>query len=98
MKFVGMIGTNAKKSTNRQLVTYMQQAFADLAEIEILEIDQVPMFNETEDQTNSEVIQTLNQKNFGCRWRDYRDTRTQSFHSIRTKKCLRVVVLQSTPV
>lgn len=62
MKFVGMIGTNAKKSTNRQLVTYMQQAFADLAEIEILEIDQVPMFNETEDQTNSEVIQTLNQK------------------------------------
>ena len=62
MKFVGMIGTNAKKSTNRQLVTYMQQAFADLAEIEILEIDQVPMFNETEDQTNSDVIQTLNQK------------------------------------
>ena len=95
MKFVGMIGTNAKKSTNRQLVTYMQQAFADLAEIEILEIDQVPMFNETEDQINSEVIQTLNQKILAA---DGVIIATQSFHSIRTKKCLRVVVLQSTPV
>ena len=46
------------------------------------------MFNETEDQTNSgEVIQTLNQK-FWCRWRDYRDTRTQPFHTIRTKSVL----------
>lgn len=62
MKFVGIVGTNAKKSVNRQLLTYMQKTLADLAEIEILEIDQVPMFNESEDQTDSDVIQELNQK------------------------------------
>ncbi|MBR8699351.1 NAD(P)H-dependent oxidoreductase [Enterococcus casseliflavus] len=62
MKFVGLIGTNAKKSTNRQLVAFMQREFAALAEIELLEIKDVPMFNETQDQTNSEVIQRLNSK------------------------------------
>ncbi len=62
MKFVGLIGTNAKKSTNRQLVAFMQREFAALAEIELLEIKDVPMFNETQDQTNSEVIQQLNSK------------------------------------
>ena len=39
MKFVGLIGTNAKKSTNRQLVAFMQREFAALAEIELLEIN-----------------------------------------------------------
>lgn len=62
MKFVGLIGTNAKQSTNRQLVTFMQRAFSSLAEIEILEIKDVPMFNETQDQSNSPVIQALNNK------------------------------------
>ena len=62
MKFVGLIGTNAKKSTNRQLVAFMQREFAALAKIELLEIKDVPMFNETQDQTNSEVIQRLNSK------------------------------------
>lgn len=40
----------------------MQREFAALAEIELLEIKDVLMFNETQDQTNSEVIQRLNSK------------------------------------
>ena len=62
MKFVAIVGTNAKKSYNRKLLTFMTKHFKDLAEIEILEIDQVPMFNQSEDQTESPVIQELNQK------------------------------------
>ncbi len=62
MKFVAIVGTNAKKSYNRKLLTFMQSHFQDLADIEILEIDQVPMFNQSNDQTETEVIQTLNNK------------------------------------
>lgn len=62
MKFVGIVGTNAKKSYNRLLLKFMKEHFADLAEIEILEINDIPMFNETNDQTESEAIQSFYQK------------------------------------
>lgn len=62
MKLVAIVGTNAKKSYNRQLLQFMKKHFANKAEIEILEIADVPMFNETDDQTNSPVIQHFNQK------------------------------------
>lgn len=62
MKFVGIVGTNAEHSYNRLLLQFMQSHFKELADIEILEINEVPMFNETEDQSEHEVIQTLNAK------------------------------------
>ncbi len=62
MKFVGIIGTNANKSYNRLLTQFMKKNFSGLAEIEILEIKDVPMFNETNDQTASSVIQFFNKK------------------------------------
>lgn len=62
MKYATLIGTNANHSYNRTLVQFMKKHFADSAEIEILEIKNVPMFNETDDQTETPVIQTLNQK------------------------------------
>ena len=40
----------------------MAKHFAKEADIEILEITDVPMFNETDDQTESAVIQTFNTK------------------------------------
>lgn len=62
MKFIGIVGTNARKSYNCQLLTYMQTHFQDQAEIEILELTDVPMFNESQDQTDSPVIQNFIQK------------------------------------
>lgn len=62
MKFVGIVGTNAKKSYNRMLLKFMQKHFSDQAEIEILELTDVPMFNESKDQSDSEIIQEFNQK------------------------------------
>lgn len=61
MKFVGIVGTNAEFSYNRMLLHYMKGYFTDV-DIEVLEIDKVPMFNQSDDQTDSEVIQELNQK------------------------------------
>lgn len=62
MKLVGIVGTNAAKSYNRLLLQFMQKHFADRAAIDILEIADVPMFNETNDQTNTPVIQAFNTK------------------------------------
>ena len=61
MKLVAIVGTNAKQSYNRSLLQFMQRHFASKADIEILEITDVPMFNETDDQTDTPVIQKFNQ-------------------------------------
>lgn len=62
MKFVAIVGTNAKKSYNRQLLLFMQKHFASLATIELLELNEVPLFNESKDETNSPIIQYFNQQ------------------------------------
>ncbi|HEY0221247.1 NADPH-dependent FMN reductase [Lactovum miscens] len=45
MKLIGLIGTNSNKSTNRQLLEYMKNHFEDFAEIELIEIKDLPVFN-----------------------------------------------------
>ena len=35
LKLIGLVGTNSKRSTNRQLLQYMQKHFANKAEIEL---------------------------------------------------------------
>ncbi|WP_314062087.1 FAD-dependent oxidoreductase [uncultured Vagococcus sp.] len=62
MKFIGIVGTNAKVSYNRMLVQFMQKHFSHQVEIEILELKDVPMFNESDDQSTSQVIQEFNTK------------------------------------
>lgn len=62
MKFIGLVGTNATSSYNRLLLKFMQKHFSDKAEIEILELKDVPMFNESKDESYSPLIQTFNRK------------------------------------
>ncbi|WFR62046.1 NAD(P)H-dependent oxidoreductase [Paenibacillus amylolyticus] len=62
MKIIAIVGTNAKKSYNRKLLQFMKGHFESRAVIEILEITDVPMFNQSDNQTNSEIIQTFNEK------------------------------------
>ena len=45
LKFIGIIGTNSKESTNRTLLQFIQKHFADKATIELVEIDNIPLFN-----------------------------------------------------
>ncbi|MFC6293770.1 NADPH-dependent FMN reductase [Lactiplantibacillus daoliensis] len=59
MKLVGIVGTNATSSTNRQLLQYMKRHFASQATIEIAEIKDLPAFNEPEDRTAPAVVQAL---------------------------------------
>lgn len=61
MKLIGIVGTNAEKSYNRLLLQFMQRHFASQAEIEVLEIKDVPMFNESANQ-DLPIINTFDQK------------------------------------
>lgn len=62
MKFIAIAGTNAKHSYNRQLLLFMQQQFVQQAEIELLDLSEVPLFNESNDQTQGAIIQTITKK------------------------------------
>ena len=50
LKLIAIVGTNSKRSTNRHLLQYMQKHFADKAEIELVEIKDLPVFNKPADK------------------------------------------------
>lgn len=58
LKLIAIVGTNSKRSTNRQLLQYMQKHFADKAEIELVEIKDIPVFNKPADkQVPAEILE-----------------------------------------
>ena len=62
MKLVAIVGTNSDRSTNRKLLKFMQQHFSDKADIEVLEIKQLPAFNEPEDKLAPAEVQAFSEK------------------------------------
>lgn len=62
MKLIGIVGSNAEVSYNRTLLNYMTKEFKSLVDIEVIEITDIPLFNQSDDQTMSAPIQRLNQK------------------------------------
>lgn len=44
-KLIAIVGTNSKKSTNRQLLQFMKKHFSKKAEIELVEIKDIPLFD-----------------------------------------------------
>jgi len=61
MKFTAIVGTTSPKSYNRTLLQFMQAHFKDKAEIELLEIQDIPMFNQDE-PSNSPALLNINKK------------------------------------
>lgn len=58
LKLIAIVGTNSKRSTNRQLLQYMQKHFADKAETELVEIKAIPVFNKPADkQVPAEILE-----------------------------------------
>ncbi len=62
MKLIGLVGTNSTKSTNRQLLQYMQNHFADKAEIELVEIKDLPVFNKPTNKKVPEIVLEIAEK------------------------------------
>lgn len=61
-KFVGIVGSNAELSYNRKLLEFIRRHFKTKFELEVLEIDQVPMFNQDEDWQESFQLRYLYNK------------------------------------
>ena len=61
MKLVAIVGTNSDRSTNRKLL-FMQKHFSDKADIEVLEIKQLPAFNKPEDKLAPAEVQAFSEK------------------------------------
>ena len=62
LKLIAIVGTNSKRSTNRQLLQYMSKHFADKAEIELVEIKDIPMFNKPADRNVPELVSEIAKK------------------------------------
>lgn len=62
MKLIGIVGSNAEKSYNRQLLQFIAKEYYQLFDLEILEIADIPLFNQSNDQTNSVPIQNMARK------------------------------------
>ena len=62
VKLIGLVGTNSKKSTNRQLLQYIQKHFSEQAEIELVEIKDLPMFNKPANKQVPELVTEIASK------------------------------------
>lgn len=62
MKFVGIVGSNAELSYNRKLLHFIKKHFEEQFELEILEIDEIPLFNPDENWHDSFQLRLLYNK------------------------------------
>ena len=62
LTLIGLVGTNSKRSTNRQLLQYMQKHFANKAEIELVEIKDIPIFNKPADKKLPAIVTEIAEK------------------------------------
>ncbi|KXT75042.1 Fumarate reductase, flavoprotein subunit precursor [Streptococcus sp. DD10] len=62
MKFVGLVGANYDHSYNRKLLEFIRRQFKLKFELEVLEIDEVPMFNQDEKWDESFQLRLLYNK------------------------------------
>jgi chromate reductase, NAD(P)H dehydrogenase (quinone) len=56
MKIVAIVGSNRKQSYNKKLITLMKKRYLDKVDIEILPIEELPMYNQDDELTPAEVV------------------------------------------
>lgn len=61
-KFIAIVGSNSNKSTNRELLKYMQKHFQNQAEIELVEIKDLPIFKKSADKYVPQAAKDIAQK------------------------------------
>ncbi|MDT9523928.1 NAD(P)H-dependent oxidoreductase [Streptococcus mutans] len=62
MNLVGIVGTNSERSTNRKLLRFMAEHFAPQAAIEVLEIKDLPAFDEPENKKAPVAVVAFSKK------------------------------------
>lgn len=59
---IGLVGNNADQSTNRQLLEYMQCQFKELANIELMEVKGLPLFDKPKAHALPQQVMEMAQK------------------------------------
>lgn len=62
MKLVAIVGTNSDRSTNRLLLQFMKRHFAKQADIELLEIKELPAFQESDEHVGPQSVHEFSTK------------------------------------
>ncbi|WML40123.1 NADPH-dependent FMN reductase [Neobacillus sp. OS1-2] len=62
MKIVAIVGSNRKQSINKKLVAFMKERYRDKVDIEILPIGNLPMYNQDDELTPSEVVTEIKKR------------------------------------
>ncbi|MFJ5622717.1 NADPH-dependent FMN reductase [Peribacillus loiseleuriae] len=62
MKIVGIVGSNRKESYNKKIATFMQKRYTDKIEIEIMPIEDLPMYNEDKELNPPSVVTDIKKK------------------------------------
>lgn len=61
LNLVGIVGTNAEKSTNRTLLKFMQKHFATQAELTLIEVKDLPFFDKLASHEAPAAVAAINQ-------------------------------------
>ncbi|AKP67416.1 NADPH-dependent FMN reductase [Companilactobacillus ginsenosidimutans] len=61
-KFIAIVGSNSKKSTNRQLLQFIQKHFENEADIELVEIKGLPIYKKSPEKTVPEYAKEVAKK------------------------------------
>lgn len=61
-KFIAIVGSNSRKSTNRELLKYMKKHFQDFADIELVEIKDLPIFKKSADKYVPQLAKDIAKK------------------------------------
>lgn len=62
MKFVGIVGSISDTSYNKKLLDYAKYMFNDVAEIDIVDINGVPLFNQDLDENDYPILKEIHDK------------------------------------
>jgi chromate reductase, NAD(P)H dehydrogenase (quinone) len=66
MKIVAIVGSNRKESYNKKLAVYMQKHYLNAVEIEILPIENLPMYNQDDELTPPSNVTEIKNKVKEC--------------------------------
>ncbi|MBA9028166.1 NADPH-dependent FMN reductase [Peribacillus huizhouensis] len=62
MKIVAVVGSNRKESYNKKITAFMQKRYTDKVEMEILPLENLPMYNEDEELNPPSVVIDIKKK------------------------------------
>jgi chromate reductase, NAD(P)H dehydrogenase (quinone) len=62
MKIAALVGSNRKESYNKKLATYIKKRYQDKLEIEIIPIENLPMYNQDDELNPPSIVKEIKSK------------------------------------